>query len=117
LTGEALPGTTYLLQPDVPNLADLPFEERWDFLADMHMATPSRALLLARALGVLPPSVYMLGCQPSVCDDLIIGLSEPVERAVETSVGRLVGEINRLTAAPKPAGPKRKRRGRATWRV
>jgi hypothetical protein len=59
----------------------------------------------------------MLGCQPSVCDDLIIGLSEPVERAVETSVERLIDEIVRLTAAPKPDGPIRKRRGRATWRL
>ncbi len=91
------PGTIYLLEPEVPDLAAWPFEQRQDFLADMHMTTPARALILARALGVLPPAVYMLGCQPTTCDDLIIGLSEPVERAVAPSVERLVGKIRWFT--------------------
>src|SRR5215216_6506767 len=52
------PGTTYLLEPDVPNLAAVPYAQRQDSLADMHLATPARALLLARALDVLPPAVY-----------------------------------------------------------
>ena len=94
------PGTIYLLEPQVPDLAQWPFEQRQDFLADMHMTTPSRALILARALGVLPPTVYLLGCQQTTCDDLIIGLSEPVERAVAPSVERLVNEIRRLVGAP-----------------
>ncbi len=93
------PGTIYLLEPQVPDLATWPFEQRQDFLADMHMTTPSRALILAKALGVLPPSVYLLGCQPTTCDDLIIGLSETVERAVALGVERLVSEIHRLADA------------------
>lgn len=97
------PGTIYLLEPEVPDLAQWPFEQRQDFLADMHMTTPSRALILARALGVLPPIVYMLGCQPITCDDLVIGLSEPVECAVAPSVERLISEIRRLTGMPRVA--------------
>ncbi len=91
------PGTIYLLEPEVPDLAQWPFEQRQDFLADMHMTTPSRALILAKALGVLPPSVYMLGCQPTTCDDLILGLSAPVQAAVALSVERLINEIRQLT--------------------
>lgn len=91
------PGTIFLLETQVPDLAQWPHEQRQDFLANMHMTTPSRALILARALGVLPPSVYMLGCQPTTCEDLNIGLSEPVERAVELSVERLIGELRQLT--------------------
>src|SRR5437588_3147725 len=94
------PGTIYLLEPEVPDLAQWPFEQRQDFLADMHMTTPSRALILAKALGVYPPTVYLLGCQPTTCDDLIIGLSAPVEGAVAPSVERLVSEIRRLTGVP-----------------
>jgi hydrogenase maturation protease len=94
------PGTTYLLEAEVPNLAEMPPEERENFLADMHLATPSRAFVMSRALGVLPSSVYILGCQPAVIDDLVLGLSEPVEQAVEPSVERLVREIRRLTAVP-----------------
>ena len=95
-----VPGTIYLLEPQVPDLAQWPFEQRQDFLADMHMTTPSRALILARALDVLPPTVYLLGCQPTTCDDLVIGLSEPVERAVAPCVERLVSEIHRLVDVP-----------------
>jgi hydrogenase maturation protease len=98
-----VPGTTYLLEPEVPDLAALPFEQRQDFLADMHLATPARALLLARALGVLPPTVYLLGCQPAVYEDLALGLSAAVAGAVEISVARLITELQRLTAAPLAA--------------
>jgi hydrogenase maturation protease len=93
------PGTVYLLEPEVPDLGQWPFEQRQDFLADMHMTTPARALVLARALGLLPPIVYLLGCQPTTCDELTIGLSPPVERAVTLGVERLVVEIGRLTGA------------------
>ncbi len=97
---DGAPGTIFLLEPQVPDLAQWPHEQRQDFLANMHMTTPSRALILARALGTLPPSVYMLGCQPTTYDELVIGLSPPVERAVELSVERLIGELTKLTTAP-----------------
>ncbi len=97
------PGTTYLLEAEVPNLANLPLEERQDYLADMHLATPSRAFVLAKAVGVLPPAVYILGCQPAVINDLVLGLSRPVQQAVEPSVERLVREIHRLAGAPLEA--------------
>jgi hydrogenase maturation protease len=91
------PGTIFLLEPQVPDLAQWPHEQRQDFLANMHMTTPSRALILAKALGVLPSSVYMLGCQPTTYDDIVIGLSPAVERAVELSVERLIGELRQIT--------------------
>ena len=97
---DGAPGTLFLLEPEVPDLAQWPHEQRQDFLANMHMTTPSRALILARALGVLPPSVYMLGCQPTTYEELVIGLSPPVERAVELSVERLISELTKLTSAP-----------------
>src|ERR687886_3092884 len=75
------PGTLYLLEPDVPDLQAWTTEERHSFLADLHRAEPSRALILARALNVLPPRVLILGCEPADCEEAIVGLSEPVERA------------------------------------
>jgi hydrogenase maturation protease len=93
------PGTTYLLAPEVPDVAALPYVERQDFLADMHLATPARALILAKALGALPPAVYLWGCQPGSCDDLTMGLSAPVAAAAASSVPRLLAEIGRLGAA------------------
>lgn len=95
-----VPGTTYLLEQQVTDLGQWTSEQRQDFLANMHMTTPSRALILAKALGVLPPAVYLWGCQPTTYDDLVIGLSEPVERAVAPSVERLIGELRQLTGVP-----------------
>lgn len=92
------PGTLHLLTMETPDLATWPYAERQDFLADMHFTTPSKALILAKALGALPPQVFMLGCQTSVIDDLGIGLTPPVEQAVDLAVERLLTEIRRFNA-------------------
>lgn len=91
------PGTIYLLEPEVPDLARWPFEQRQDFLADMHYTNPSKALVLARALGVLPPKVFILGCQPTPIEGLGISLSEPVDAAVARGVERLLTAIKQLS--------------------
>lgn len=80
------PGTVHLLEADVPDLAEWAENERADFLADMHYTTPSKALVLARALGVLPPVVYILGCQPAETDAVGIGLTSSVAQAVPKAV-------------------------------
>jgi hydrogenase maturation protease len=82
------PGTIYLLETAVPEFAELIEEEQRAFLGDMHATVPSRVLTLARALGVLPGVIYILGCQPVVYE-LGMGLSAPVERGVAQAVVRL----------------------------
>jgi len=52
-------------------------------MADIHQTDPAKALLLAKALGVLPRKVLIIGCEPQCCDELGTELSEPVQRAVE----------------------------------
>lgn len=92
----ASPGSLKLLKVDVPDLTTWPEDEQRDFLADMHYATPSRALVLARALSVLPPTVFILGCQVGDFFDLGIGLTEPVRQATTKAVieiERLVREV------------------------
>ncbi len=86
------PGTTHVLQAEVPDLDTWPETERQDFLADMHYTTPSKALILAKALGVLPPKVFIVGCQPVDAADIGMGLSDPVERAI----GAVVREIEKI---------------------
>ncbi len=80
------PGTVHLLVAEVPDLAEWAEHERSDFLADMHYTTPSKALILAKALGVLPPKAYILGCQPAEVDAIGIGLTDPVAMAVAEAV-------------------------------
>ncbi len=89
------PGTVYLLDVEVPDPEELTEESRQEFLADTHLTVPSKALTLARALEVLPPQVYILGCQPKE-HELGISLSEPVERGVVEAVERLRELTNRL---------------------
>ena len=93
------PGTVYLLEAEVPELDDLPSRDRQEFLADTHLTVPSKALALARALDILPPRVYILGCQPKD-QDLGMSLSEPVERGVVEATKRLRELTTRLAGEP-----------------
>ncbi len=93
------PGTVYLLAVEVPGPEELTEEGRQEFLADTHLTVPSKALTLARALNVLPPRVYILGCQPKE-HELGMGLSEPVERGVVDAVERLQELTRRLVGEP-----------------
>ena len=93
------PGTIFLLEAEVPAQEELTEESRQELLADTHLTVPSQALTLARALDILPPSVYILGCQPKDCG-LGMDLSEPVERGVVEAVESLRELTSRLTEEP-----------------
>jgi hydrogenase maturation protease len=84
----AAPGDLFLLESEVPAIASFSDAERRALLADTHYTVPSRALILCRALGILPERVYILGCQPASVD-LGIGLSPEVELAVPEAIERL----------------------------
>jgi hydrogenase maturation protease len=86
------PGTVVVMQPEIKDVHMLTPEQRLDELADMHYATPDRALMLARALGVLPEAVWLIGCQPRDADRLGEGLSLEVEAAIELAIA----EVHRL---------------------
>ncbi len=90
------PGSVVVLRPDVRDVTALPLQQRRDELADMHYATPERALLLARGLGVLPETTLLVGAQAVDADDLREGLSPEVAGAVDaavTEVRRVVGDL------------------------
>ena len=80
------PGTLHVLEPVVPDLSALSLAARRDFLSDMHWATPDRALILAKGLGVLPPRVRIIGCEPEAVDGLSLAMSAVVERTVPAAL-------------------------------
>lgn len=82
----APPGTLVMLEPRVPDPTQLSEWERSQFFADLHQTDPSRGLMLARALGCLPPRVRVLGCEVGDCDELLAPLSPAVERAVPQAI-------------------------------
>lgn len=90
------PGSVVVLAPDVVDVAALSTTERHDQLADVHYATPARALMLARGLGVLPARTVLVGCQAVDASAVGMGLSPEVADGVEPTAGevrRIVTEL------------------------
>ena len=79
----AAPGTVRLLEPTLPDLSGLDAPALRDYFADTHYATPMRALSLLERLGHLPRRVAVIGCEPTVVEEMRIGLSAPVAAALD----------------------------------
>jgi len=78
----AAPGTVFVLNPHVPDPDGLSTDEWRQQFSNLHLAEPSRILLLARAAGVLPAHVLLIGCQPERIEDYEPTLTPAVQRAV-----------------------------------
>lgn len=74
------PGTLYLLEPLV---------DRRPPDLEPHGMNPANVLRLVEAIGGRLPRVLVVGCEPAVLDldgDMLMGLSPPVEAAVDEAV-------------------------------
>ena len=89
------PGTVYLIEPEI--------EDGGEVSLDTHGMDPVKVLRLARAMGGKMPKTLVVGCEPQnilngeAYDDMLMGLSEPVEAAVEQAaklVESLVEEMH-----------------------
>jgi len=92
------PGTVMLIEPDVIDVHALSWGERSDLLSDAHLATPERVFMLARALGVLPARLLMVGCQPLDVEAIGTDMSEPVTAAVEVAIAEILRHVAELLA-------------------
>ncbi len=77
------PGSLYIVEVTDVNVVPT---------VDMHSTVPAQALGWAKALGVLPPHVVIVGCEPGRVDDLSTVLSDPVAAAADIAVRR-IGEL------------------------
>ena len=94
------PGTLFILDPIVPEVNGpevngpevngIDAIELHQSIADAHFTEPSKVLLLARALNVCPPQVFIVGCQPGCVEDLVERLDPAVERAVPLALDRIL---------------------------
>lgn len=89
-----VPGEIFWRSASTADINELSSEEKRNFLADMHYTSPVRALMLARALNVLPPQVYILGCEVTAADDFDIGISKAVELAIPKAIEKLSQWLN-----------------------
>jgi hydrogenase maturation protease len=94
------PGSIYLLEPEIRPMVDYSGEDQQALLSDMHYTVPDRVLTLSQALGILPPNVLILGCQPADLD-LGLELSPPVTAAVDEAVTLLRKLVVQLTTADR----------------
>lgn len=79
-------GTIHFKQVDVKDVNQLPADEKNDFLADMHYINPLKALMMAKAINVLPKQVLFLGCESVQHEEIGIGLSDAVEAALPVAL-------------------------------
>lgn len=93
------PGTVVVQVPDVLDVSSLSVDRRRDELADMHLATPARALMVALGLGVLPPTTLVVGVQTTDTEEPRHGLSAATAQAVP----QVVREVRRLLALQEAA--------------
>ncbi|MBA2456678.1 MAG: hydrogenase maturation protease [Nocardioidaceae bacterium] len=87
-------GSVVVQRPDVLDVNELTVNQRRDELADMHLATPARALMVARGLGVLPTTTLVIGVQTTDTQEPRHGLSEVTTRAIPV----VVEEVRRQLA-------------------
>lgn len=89
------PGTVFVLEPldDKVEIKNLELHQK---MVDMHYADPSKVLLMAKAVNVCPPIVYIVGCQPEFVDEAEEGLRQSVENAVPQAIKEVISLIEQL---------------------
>ncbi|SDB34086.1 hydrogenase maturation protease [Flavobacteriaceae bacterium MAR_2010_188] len=78
----------------VADIDDMPVFEKRTFLADMHYTNPIRALMLAKALDVLPKKIYIFGCEAKEHEDFAIGMSDVVIDAISKGIEKLANWLS-----------------------
>lgn len=76
---------------ELARVEDMPLDKKREFLADMHYTNPTRAMMLAQALNVLPEDVFIIGCQSAMHDDFAWEMSDEVTKAIPVAV-KLLGD-------------------------
>lgn len=94
----AQPGTLFVIEPERRDPAKIEAKELHNSLVDAHYTDPSKVLLLAAALGVLPRKVFLVGCQPQSIEDAKEGLSERVAAATCIAADKVEEMIRELVA-------------------
>ncbi len=101
----AAPGTLFVIEPVEPKTDEIDPARLHQFMVDAHYADPSKVLLLARALKVCPPRVFIVGCQPAFVEEAVEGMRPAIEHAVPLAVERLLSLVESLKLTPHDQPP------------
>jgi hydrogenase maturation protease len=90
------PGTLYVVEPDVDALDSANSPEG---VVETHGMNPMNVLRMAKAMNGRLGKVLLVGCEPATIggEDGQMGLSEPVEAAVEDAVKVVKSLVNQLS--------------------
>lgn len=102
IDGRGKPGTIYVIEPERPSVDEVNANALHQSLVDAHYADPSKVLVLAAALKVLPRQVFLVGCQPETTEEMSEQLSSPVRAAAELAVEKIEGLIQSLLGTKTP---------------
>jgi hydrogenase maturation protease len=80
------PGKLFVLEPDLPGMMGLSERHKREFFADVHYATPFRALTLAREIGCLPKHVRIIACQVAESNAFKLDMHPAVSGAIAEAV-------------------------------
>ena len=92
------PGTIMLIEPALPDTEVMSHDERHQLVGDTHLATPSRVMTMARAMGALPAQVLLIGCQPVDAVGVGMDLTPEVAAAVDVAVAEVERHLEKLAA-------------------
>jgi hydrogenase maturation protease len=96
------PGTLYVLEPEI---RDADVNASQPVLMEAHGMNPMRVLDMVRAMGGRPQRVLVVGCEPATLGDEFegtMGLSAPVEVAVDGAIAMVESLIARWGGPPGP---------------
>ena len=85
------PGTLYTIEPDLSDIES-------DTGVETHGMNPMRVLATAKSLGARIEKVFVVGCEPTPSEGESMGLSEPVQRALDDAVIMVEALVERILA-------------------
>jgi hydrogenase maturation protease len=96
------PGTLYVIEPDL-SACDAP--DAPQAMVEAHAMNPVNVLRMARAMNIEVRNVLLVGCEPETLggEEGRMGLSAPVENAVEEAVNLVEVLINKVLDKSGPA--------------
>lgn len=89
-------GTIHFKEIEVKDITLLPKDEQNEFLADMHYINPLKALMMAKALNVLPKQVIFLGCESEEQEEIGFGVSALVEGAIPIAFQKIKDWVSHM---------------------
>ncbi|MEP6950702.1 MAG: hydrogenase maturation protease [Ginsengibacter sp.] len=92
------PGTLYLIEPSE---SDINPDLEQGGPIDPHGADPATVLRFVKSIGSWPAKVLIVACEPATVDDFEIGLSEPVNAAIDKAVEMVEDIIKEIYSEKK----------------